>query len=146
MKKTNLCLRVIFTAVLLLTAYAHAALAEPQIRRDFDIGNPQKLLGEAREKFMAFPEKSVVEDYKHIFERDEKDFYTSAFRSAHGDVVIFIAHQKDNENTEYAYDSIVYTYPDLELVSIGAALLEESEAWDNFYEEIVYGLDPDADF
>ena len=134
----------IFTAVLLLTAYAHAVSAEPQIRRDFEIGDPYKLLDEARAKFMEEPDKDVVEGYKYLFERDDKDFYTSAFKSAHGDVVIFIAHQKDNENTEHAYDYIVYTYPDLEFVSLGESLVEEPEAWNGFYEEIEQGLDPDA--
>ena len=66
MKRFN----VIFSlAVLVLSVLCASALAaEPQIRRDFEI-NDMEVLGEAHKKFLEYPDKSVIEDYKAFLKK-----------------------------------------------------------------------------
>jgi hypothetical protein len=130
------------TVALFLCVLASMAFgAEIVIKCDFEIENPDELFSAAREKFMIYPEKSVVENYESFFEAFEKseDKNISAYRGKYGDCVAFII---PNGNVRDVYDYAVFKYPNLALLAIGGILIVPGE-WDRFYAEIDEYMDPD---
>ena len=138
MKKLILSLCV---ALLLVSGLpVPSAAAEPQLRQDFEVGDVNAVFSAAREKFMNYPERSVVEDYKSFFEKSAVEYFMSACRGEHGDWIAFIVPM---ENVPDGYSLAVFLYPDLDLLTIGDEIIEPDQ-WDAWYERINEELNPDS--
>ena len=130
--------KIVFCIFALVFALLAGTLsAEPQLRRDFEFGDPAALMSAAREKFMNHENEDVVEQYKSFFEKET--YLVTACKGEFGDWICFIF---PDEVVEDAYDFAVFKYPSLDLVTIGWQIIEPG-GWDRWYEEVNEEMDPD---
>ena len=131
--------------VLTLAFYCGAATAEVKVRLDFGIDNPDAIISEACRAFVeefstSFdpPQSDLVDKFMN-FDKNKDEFYISAIRGEYGDLVVFIV--PDAEVTD-GYDIVALEYPDLDIISVGGAIIEPN-GWDVFYEVEIALSDPD---
>jgi len=127
----------------ILAFYCGSAMAEVKVRLDFEIDNPDAIINEACrvlvEEFGANfnPPRSDITDKYANFDKSRDEYYISALRGEHGDLVVFIVPDEAPD----CYDIAALGYPGLDLVLVGGVVIKPDE-WDIYCERILEELDP----